>query len=197
MHKNIMVLGIMGLFIGTSILPVLGNDIDFINNSNNINLIQDVKKNNFDILTFYPTADTYVSQRSPDSNHGFDSMHEVATWDGAGSSDNWERDSFYRFNLSSIPSGVLISSAILYIYYFDYDDTNPVGRELTCYRITSSWNEDTVTWNTRPSYNSTVTSSDTVPGTWSWMNWNVTRDVQDFIDVEETNYGWQIMDEGT
>ena len=83
-----------------------------------------------------------------------------------------------------------------YLYYYTWGDNNPAGRELTCHRITGDWDEDTVTYDTRPTHDAAVTDVSIVPGTTGvWMTWDVTSDVQPFVDGQETNYGWIIMDE--
>ena len=41
-----------------------------------------------------------------------------------------------------------------------------------------------------------MTSSAVVPGSPGiWTEWNVTSDAQDFVNGQQINYGWQIMDE--
>ena len=110
----------------------------------------------------------------------------------------WEVDSLVRFDISSIPPDTTITSATLNLYYFDWWDNNPAGRPLTCYRIASDWDESTVTWDTRPTWlpPGQWTDSVNVPGsTGQWMTWDVTVDVQSFVDGTATNYGWSIMDE--
>ena len=151
-----------------------------------------------DVLTFYPTDDTCVSMRYPDSNSGSSTklivMNRYGHWSHE---ENWEKDILTRFDLSSIPPGTDISSATLHLYYYHWHDNNPAGRKLTCYRVTSDWDEDTVTWNTRPNYASQYTCDSNVPsGPGVWMDWDVTADVQAFVnDAQVDNYGWQIMDE--
>ena len=51
-----------------------------------------------------------------------------------------------------------------------------------------------VTWITRPSFNATESDSTTAPTPPSWVQWDVTSDVQDYLDGTKTNYGWQVMD---
>ncbi len=132
--------------------------------------------------------------RGPLSNiYGSDVRMVVSNRYGASS--NWESDALIRFDLSSIPFGTVISSAKLNLYYYDYYDTNPAGRVISCYRITNNWNENTVTWNKRPSYASTVTSYSTLPSSFGWVTWDVKSDVQDFINSYSTSYGWWVMDE--
>jgi hypothetical protein len=109
--------------------------------------------------------------------------------------DDFEQDALVRFDVSSIPAGTEIESATLCLYYYHWHDNNPAGRVLTCYRITDDWEEETVTWNTQPTCAAQPTSAATVPAGYDWMTWDVTVDVQAFINEEEPEYGWKIMDE--
>ncbi len=144
-----------------------------------------------DNLIFYPTDDTFVDEWVP--NHAWGSSSRMMirnTGNGP-----WEADPLVRFDISSIPPGTNIPSATLYLYYYRWQDSNPAGRPLTCYRITSNWNEGTTTWNTQPTRASTVTSSATVPSSFQWMHWDVTDDVENFVNGSVNDYGWMIMDE--
>ena len=143
--------------------------------------------------TYNPTDDAYIDQHYPSANNGSLQSMSVRNNDGH-ITDDWELSSLVLFDISSLPSGGTVNSATLYLYYYGYMDGNPSGRSLKCFRITSTWNEATVTWNTRPSWASTMTSQATVPGSYAWMSWDVTADVQDFVDGVETNYGWIVRD---
>ena len=143
-------------------------------------------------LIFYPTADTMISQHEPNLLCGAWEKMGVRNYAGGGGSTNWESDTLVRFDLSSLPPKVAVSSATLYVYFFMHWDSPPWNRDLTCHRVTSDWNENT-TWNTRPTWTGQVTSTTTVPS-YGWIAWDVTSDVQAFVGQED-NYGWVIMDE--
>lgn len=145
----------------------------------------------------YPTHDAFISMQDPNSNYGSGSALSVRNRYGGGGTDYWERNTLVKFDLSSIPHGSTITSATLHLYYYHCIFSNCNGRNLNCRRITSSWDEDTVTWNTRPGSAPGVTDQATVPSTFDWMDWDVTSDVQAIVDGEEDNEGWQIMDEVT
>ncbi len=93
-----------------------------------------------------------------------------------------------HFDLSSIPEGAMIESATLYGYMYD----RAGDREVGAYRVTDTWNESSVTWNTQPSVNTQPTSS-IDPGSTAntWICWNVTQDVQAYADIT-ANYGWML-----
>lgn len=150
---------------------------------------------NLDTQTFYPTDDASVKQYEPNNNYGT-SYLVVRNKYGGGGYPGYEDDLLIKFDISDISAGTTITSATLNLYYNSWLSNNPAGRTLTMYKVTDDWDEDTVTWNTRPSYDSEMTSSAVVPGSPGiWMEWDVTSDVQDFVNGQQTNYGWQIMDE--
>jgi hypothetical protein len=146
--------------------------------------------------TFTPTDDTYIENLIPSEIEG--NLPYLATRNrfGAGGSDCWECDILIKFDLSSIPPSTPIQSATLNLYYNDYGDTNPAGRPLTVYKITSGWDESLVNYYNKPSINTTVSATENVPGsTGIWMIWNLTNDVQKSVDNPAICFGWQIMDE--
>jgi hypothetical protein len=107
----------------------------------------------------------------------------------------YEVDSLIKFDLFSIPSSATILSASVHLFYYNWSGSDPAGRNLTIYLITSDWEENNVYWNKQPSYAVTPTSSSFVPHTkGQWMSWDVTKDVQYLIN-ERAYYGWKIMDE--
>lgn len=59
----------------------------------------------------------------------------------------------------------------------------------------NDWNESTITWKTQPSYDTESSSVSAIPSPQRWMTWDVTNDIQDFIDGHIENYGWKITDE--
>ena len=151
-----------------------------------------------DVLTFFPTDDTRVNMYSPSTNYGASTTLVAMNRYGHPSHPTtWEQDTLIRFDLSAIPTGTDVTSAALRLYYYDYHDANPSGRELTCHRLEEDWDEDTVTWNTQPDYASEPTSVSLVPsGPTVWMEWDVTSDVQAFLDDPVvSNYGWEIRDD--
>ena len=149
---------------------------------------------NTEPVIIYPTKDTHVRHVYPNTNYG--SYDEIVTRNEYGlGGGGYGIDTLIEFDLSDF-SGDTIISASLMLYYSRYSETNPAGRLLTLYKITSEWDEYTVTWNNRPSISGDVSSSANVPsGTGTWMQIDVTDDVQDFADDALTNHGWQLMDE--
>lgn len=148
--------------------------------------------------TFSATDDTVIDHgNSPDSPHGNGQYIVIRNANGGGGNNIFEDDVLVKFDLSSLPSSTTIQSAMLHLYYFEWDDNNPSGRSLNLYRISSDWNENTATWNNQPSTASQPSSHSTVPSAYGWMTWDVTADVQNFISGQATNYGWKITDQNS
>ena len=137
----------------------------------------------FSNTILYPIADSGIVQQYPDNTPGSADYLTIVT-----SSTGWGRDALIRFDTSTLPQGGIILSAKLRLYYYDWGDTNPKDRPLNCYMITSVWDESTVTWNNQPSYAPQPTTSTPVPSSpGTWIEWDVTSDVQDFLSGTETN----------
>jgi hypothetical protein len=131
--------------------------------------------------------DTFINQGSQDTNAGNQQYLSIGY--------AYTRRGLIQFDLSSL-SGKTIDSAELKLYKYDHttDWGSPVGRTYNAHRITGSWTEMGVTWNTAPGYNGGVTDSDTVPNNGNWMTWDVKSDVQAFASGTYTNYGWLVKD---
>lgn len=146
-------------------------------------------------VSFTPTDDTWINQEAPTANHGTDIMMMVRNQNGSGGALH-EFDTLVKFDISSIPSTTSISSATLYLYYLRWGDADPGGRLLNVHRISDAWSETTVTWDTRPSRETLVSDDAAVPfAIGAWMQWDVTVDVDHFVDGTWTNHGWMVQDE--
>jgi hypothetical protein len=141
----------------------------------------------------FPEKDSYISMKSPDINYGSSEIMSVRNIHG-NESEDWEMDTLIRFNIS-ISNSEMFLGATLRLFYCFYEETDPFGRVISVHKITSDWNESTVTWNNKPNISSEISSSSTVPSSYGYMDWNVTDDVSYFIRYEYLNFGWQIMDE--
>lgn len=104
--------------------------------------------------------------------------------------------SYLQFDYSSLPSDAIITQAILKLYVdttdigiFSFlpghsDDSGPNNWYIN--RVTSSWSEATITWNTQPTTDAVGQLN--VPGT-SNRKENYTVDITDFVRAEYENPG--------
>ena len=140
-------------------------------------------------MVLEPTDDATISQKEPDDNTATGGAIALRSISG------WELDGLMKFNLSTIPSNVTILYAALQAYYYENHDGNPCGHQVNLYRITSDWNEENVTWNTQPSYETEPSSSAIMPATINnWVLWNLTGDIQTFCNSSTPHYGWKLTD---
>lgn len=148
------------------------------------------------------SADTYVDQRNPTT------FNDTSTTISTLSKTSQARRIYLQFNLGScgtpIPSGAEIDSATLTLT----TTAAPAAvRTLTVRRVTSSWTASATNWNLQPTYAATATTTLSVPAVAGANNFDVTNDVNDFVQSAPTptpppyssavtNYGWVIADEG-
>jgi len=163
----------------------------------NILFVPIVISEEFDPITIYPNQDSFISEKNRNTNYGSINYTKINSKYGITNNTYWENYGLIRFDLSSIPSGMYVISAKLYLYYYGFIDNDPAGRILTVYRIGENWDETTVNWNYRPINAGKITASSTIPDDYEYMIWNLTVDVQDYINNNWDNHGWKICDENS
>jgi hypothetical protein len=162
-------------------------------------------------MTFQPDAcrgkDTHITlingiPSAAAANYGsIDEMVPFAwTFFSNGGSDGYGRALLDFTDLQLIPQGTTVTYAYLSLYGKSTSNTAPQGNSgaNSCYvqRVTSSWDENTVTWNTQPS--TTTTNQVSLPGSTSQWNYdvidlNITTLVQDIINLPPASrYGFMI-----
>lgn len=107
-------------------------------------------------------ADARVSQSDPSTNYGNGSTLRA---DGAGDS---EFESFIRFTVAEVPG--TIQSVRLRIYVTDNGTENGPA----VYATDNSWDESSITWETRPGRTGDVLDNKENLGTNSWVEYDVT-----------------------
>ncbi len=136
--------------------------------------------------TLYSIADTSVHDNEPtDASEGSDTIIQVSD---AGYSFSHIERLYLGFDLSSIPVGSTITSVTLGLYnYGGIKNSDYVN----LHQVTGSWNEGSLTWNTQPGYNSSVSGSSFVNTSSGWKTWTGFESlVQSWIDG--TNYGMML-----
>ena len=143
--------------------------------------------------------DAYVHSVYSSTNTNFnDALHAMAwTWNGVPGVNR----SLIEFDLSQIPVGTVVLDAKLYLYHKFPGGMPPsiVGHsqlsgtnETVFRRITSPWQEDSVTWNNKPStttQNEVVFPASTSP-TQDYIV-SVTNLVQDIVNDPSNSFGFQ------
>jgi hypothetical protein len=155
------------------------------------------------------SADTQIEKWEPDKNFGLIDLLQVRSGDT-----DYTKRIIIKFDLSAMPSGSIILSAYLQLYYYSYSQGDPAGRTYNAYRVTEDWVEGDgppgtkgATWNDADKFvpdpwaipggvwtSEDVASSIVPPATGQWMSWDVTGIVKDWIENGHSNYGFIILD---
>ncbi len=130
------------------------------------------------------------------STTNYETYHKFpsAAWTFQGA--NSDMKSVIEFDLSSIPAGATILSAELSLF-FNPDDTNGPHSNLSnsnasyLRRITTPWDESTVTWDTQPSITTTnqVIVPESTSSTQDYPDIDVTNLIQDMMNDPANSYG--------
>jgi hypothetical protein len=132
-------------------------------------------------------ADTFTDQASPSTNNGTGPELRVASRTG------FAKRAFLRFDLSgcSIPPGAVVRSAELSLYMWSAPSAT---RTYGAYRLTSAWDETTLTWaSAQPSAVGSATDTVTTGGA-GFVRWDVTADVQAQVSAPGSSHGWALRD---
>lgn len=165
-------------------------------------------------ITFKPNAEigkdaslfTKEYSNFADSNFGTTTALKMATWTWDG--DLFTERSLIKFNeLESIPTGAIITNVKLKLYGCSDQEGNNVypGSSFNEYsnsvyvqRVTSAWDESTVTWSTQPTTSTSTLTQIIIPNSEGQYNWNYTIEnsdelkamVQDMVSNPNTNHGF-------
>lgn len=121
------------------------------------------------VLTIYPSADTYVDQSLPTTNFGVLGKMIAGSDTNVGGSAGLCR-MWMKFDLSSIPAGSTINTAVVQEMFF-FPFTGYVVATFDIKRCTdTSWTEGGLTWNNAP-------------------NGSIAGSATDFMDVDFTVVG--------
>ncbi len=155
-----------------------------------------IKTVNAQKIKLTPIDDSYVNHEKEDTNYAEDSFLKIRNDHGFANTSGWRWSSFLKFNLSNLLNNSLIHSAHLNIYYTFSEHYESFNQTLLVYRVTSSWDENTLKYSTKPSTYSQNTTNITIKdNTSSWIRCNVTKDILKIANQTVENHGWKISDE--
>ena len=141
------------------------------------------------------SKDALISSLEKSKNRGVYSDFVAMSW--TVSSDPVDYRSLIEFDLSNIPSGALVISAKLSLYSQESSglgshSTRSGSNESILNRITSSWEENTVTWNNQPTTTTEnqVFLSKSSSSIQNYLNIDVTNLVKNMIDDSPNSHGF-------
>ena len=144
-----------------------------------------------DKMTLYPVADNYADSKYPQlGTYGHMSFLYVGnSYDHA--QNLWGSERIYiRFDISSLPKGILIQNATLRLWQFNAPAS---PQEYEVHRVLGDWKEGTENWNNQPAWDSATTSTAVAPDrTEVAVEWDITKDVQAWISGQAKNCGIMI-----
>src|SRR5208282_2579430 len=126
-------------------------------------------------VIIYDNNDATVDSGTPGTNYGTSVGFSIG---GGLFADKLH--SYVGFDMSSIPAGALITSAVLYLYCTGSSGLNTID----AWRIISSWSENTITWNTVPSTGIQINGISGLGAT-GW----VSTDVTSLVTTQSSFYG--------
>ena len=100
---------------------------------------------------------------------------------------------YLYFNLSAFSRNLVALEAILQLYQVKWEYRDPTGQTVSLHRVTSHWDEGSLTWNNQPSFDPTPIAWARIPGNHQIMRFDVTRDVNYFLEHNMEYHGWVIL----
>jgi hypothetical protein len=150
------------------------------------------------LLAFSPLFATSIVLQPGPEGHDAEIDNGLPNQNWGGLSDlviNWfggaRSVGLISFDLSAVPSGATINDASLSLFH---RVNNNNGQTYQIFRVTSSWAESTVTWNTQPTFDPVAVASLTIGDTSSglYRSWDITALVQGWVSGTYQNYGMWI-----
>lgn len=138
------------------------------------------------------------------TNYGNHGDVTAAGW--TNSSNDSPARSIIEFDLSAIPANAVVTSAFLSLYYNPNATSITAGHqslqgsnEALIQRVTSDWDELTITWNNQPATTTSnqVTLPESISSSQNYTDINVTNLVQDMVNNPTSSFGFllRVVDE--
>jgi hypothetical protein len=133
-----------------------------------------------------PNADAYTDSTDPNTNYGAAALLDV---DGA------TQATYIQFDLSSIPTGAVVSQATLKLYV----NAVTTAGNFEVYSVNGTWSESTITSNLAPALGSVIDSSVSITNADQnqYILANITSTVQGWVDTPSSNNGIALVAIGT
>lgn len=142
------------------------------------------ERTNMASLTVYASQDCMVRDTSSTTNYNAYPYMSVGT-----QSSSRKLRSYLDFNFSSLPAAAEITSASLYLRQISQTLGSTDTLTFDLYRVTGSWSESTITWDTQPATEATATItglSAPLLTTEQWVSWDITTLVDELITEGDT-----------
>lgn len=121
-------------------------------------------------MQLIPSKDSSIREANPDTNYGSYTDIEIK------SKINDNIRCYIGFDITNAPSTINIAKLFLYNHYI-YPALNI--RTINVNRVTSSWVESSITWNTIPSITATNSTTFNTVGSAQWLSVDITNMIND------------------
>ncbi len=140
------------------------------------------------------SKDTAVAQHLPDFAAQADPAWRMVLV-AAGNTPAENCRAYLQFDLSSISSTAVVTSASLSLYH-DASDPSAVNGPVGAYAVTSNWNAATLTWNNKPTTADTPVDTITLtfPAPHGFVSWDIAELAGGWVDGSITNHGVMLAD---
>jgi hypothetical protein len=134
-------------------------------------------------------ADAYIASERADQNFGVGPLYLGYNLDG----DHFgaQRMLLY-FDVTSIPVDAVVHDATLHLRVSSFHPAKDDPMPTIIRRMASSWAEQSVTWNTEPTWGE-IRAHAPVGNALDWYEWNLTSLVADWVDGAHVNDGIEII----
>lgn len=133
--------------------------------------------------TFWLSQDTYIASNFPTNNYGSASNLAI----GYNSGGPGAMRMLLQFNLSGIPTGSTVNSAMVYLYQYAVSGVSNMGFQAQ-YAV-SPWNEYNATWNNANFIGGSPLPVGNFPNTLGWLAIPSTNLFQSWVSGQEPNNG--------
>ncbi|WP_053956176.1 DNRLRE domain-containing protein [Inediibacterium massiliense] len=134
-------------------------------------------------IKLFPTQNVYISQYYPSINYAQAPSLDVGRFTGPGDT----KRTLLQFDFSSLVGN--IESAYLNLYLYR-NEVPSISKPNTIYQLETSFDQNTVTYNTAPSYSSTANASVSITNEINkFIQWDITSLVKGWMEKTITNNG--------
>ena len=135
-------------------------------------------------------ADSYIASGRPNRNFGDEAL--FLGYNNVGDQFGAQRP-LLRFDLSGqIPAGAIITDAHVHLRLSFSAPTDDDPMPTVVRNLQSPWDENTVTWNTQPTWGDVYTGT-AVGSALLWYEWEITELAQSWYDGSLINYGLELI----
>lgn len=125
-----------------------------------------------------PSMDTFIDSTKPTINSGASPTLSISK----------TSTTLLQFNLASLPAGTLSSSISKATLWLWGGNQNAAGGSISIYAVNSAWTGSSVTYNTRPTFGS-ILSTSAVTGYNNYTSIDITNQVKSWLANPNINFG--------